>query len=311
MPPVGSIWNIEWLNENSQRAYPLSSEATRQDITDSFTIPNDFIVDFIWPIQASTLIDPAKFHISKLVVFGAGVSITLAYDGTVIGTVAVAVDGFTRNSEYLIQGRDDYEDTIGRIVIGSLDTIVKSAGSYNFALADARFETTTIRPNLRGISSVRLLNGAELSEPIYGDIILQAGTNFKIERIPAIVVGQPDRIQFSAISGEGTIATCSCSENATGPEIRTINGVGPDLSNNVQILGDDCIEITGSGTGKLQIADKCSKPCCGCAELNVVTTTQDSVLRQVNALENLASRLESAMDALQTNLLSSKLDTTL
>lgn len=308
MPPVGSIWNIEWLNENSQRAYPLASDASLQDTTGSFTIPRDFIVDFVWPVQASTAIDPAKFHISKLVIFGAGVSISIAYSGTVIGSVAIASDGFTRNSEFIIQGRGDYADTIGKIVIGSLEAILQSAGSYLFTESTARFETTTIRPNLRGISSIRLLNGTELSEPIYGDIILQAGTNCKLDALPA--VGEATYIKISAISGEGTIAECVCGENEDAPEIRTINGIGPDVNSNINLLGDDCIEIT-SESGKISIKDKCSKPCCGCDELEVITSTLDNVLRQANALENLASRLDTNMLALQTNLLSSKFDTSL
>ena len=33
---IGNVWNIEWLNQNSQRNYPLSEEATGYDITGAY-----------------------------------------------------------------------------------------------------------------------------------------------------------------------------------------------------------------------------------------------------------------------------------
>ena len=31
--PLDGLWNIEWLNQNSQRNYPLSEEASLKDLT--------------------------------------------------------------------------------------------------------------------------------------------------------------------------------------------------------------------------------------------------------------------------------------
>ena len=42
-----SQWNLEFLNHNAQRSYPLTDESTKTDTTNSFTIPDDFIVGFI------------------------------------------------------------------------------------------------------------------------------------------------------------------------------------------------------------------------------------------------------------------------
>ena len=39
-----SQWNLEFLNHNAQRSYPLTADATKQDLTGSFVIPDDFLV---------------------------------------------------------------------------------------------------------------------------------------------------------------------------------------------------------------------------------------------------------------------------
>ena len=43
-----STWNLEWLNHNSQRNYPIADDATGYDETGTFKIPEDFIVEFVW-----------------------------------------------------------------------------------------------------------------------------------------------------------------------------------------------------------------------------------------------------------------------
>ena len=54
--PIG-IWNLEWLNHNSQRSYPLAEDATKTDITGTFTLPDDFILGLYFPIHAGLDVD--------------------------------------------------------------------------------------------------------------------------------------------------------------------------------------------------------------------------------------------------------------
>jgi hypothetical protein len=197
---------------------------------------------------------------------------------------------------------------LGKVVIGSLTNIMKSSGSFNFALAGGRLEPTVIRPDLRGVSALYVKNIEEISEAIQGDVVLEAGTNFRID-VVAASGGEPNRIRLSAIDGAGLNQNCSCSENRDLPAIKTINGLPPDNNGNFVLQGDDCLKLQGITAG-LKITDECSKPCCGCSELNVVTTTLTTVLNQVTSLENLAYRLETALNAMQVNLIASKVGST-
>jgi hypothetical protein len=304
MPPVGNVWNIDWLNANSQRKYPLFEEATCKDTSDSFTIPNDFIVDFIWPVQSDSTIDPTKFHIASISAFGAGAAVSIGYDGTVIASVAIDASTFSRNTQYTVQGLNDFEDTVGKIVIGSLDKVLESAGVFTFDADGARFEPTVIRPTLRGVSAVYIKNGDNLSDPIQGDIIFEAGSNMLLQFVSA-PADEPDRIQINAIDGEGLNEECACAEATELDCIKTVNGVGPDENGDLALVGDDCLKLNAIANG-IQVVDECAKPCCGCDELEVVQETSDSILNQIYALERLASQLEGAMQQLTINLLASR-----
>jgi hypothetical protein len=305
MPPVGSVWNVEWLNANSQRRYPLFEEATGKDTSDSFEIPNDFIVDFIWPVQSDPTIDTTKFHVASVSAFGTGVALSIGYDGTVIGSVAIDASAFTRGKQYLIQGLGDFEDTEGKIVIWSLDKVLDSAGVFSFDVAGARLEPTTIRPTLRGVSAVYIKNGDDISDPITGDVILEAGSNMLLQFVSA-PAGESDRIQLNAIEGEGLNETCDCAEATDLPCLKTINGIGPDDAGDFALVGDDCLELNAIANG-IQIEEKCAKPCCGCDELEIVK--QKCVIDmtdQIYALERLASQLEGAIQQISINLLASR-----
>lgn len=305
MPSLQQLWDIDWLNANSQRHYPLSEEAGGKDTSGSFTIPFELLVDFIWPVHADPTIDPSKFYIIGIGVFGTGVTVAIGYNGVVAGSVAIDAATHSRNQSYFVNGVGDaFFDTVGKVTIGVLDTVLQSPGSYAFDLANGRIETTCIKPDIRGVSALFAKNGDELSEALQGDVILQAGRNFSLSFVTGIG-GEPDRVVLSAIDGAGLNQPCECAENAVLPCIKTINGIEPDGAGDFTLLEDECLKLDAIANG-LQLTDQCSKPCCGCAELAVVEETLNFVMTQANSLANLASRLEAAVATMETNLLSSK-----
>jgi hypothetical protein len=308
MPAAGPILHIDWLNENSQRRYPLSEEAGLLDTTGSFRIPHEFLVDLIFPVHADPSIDPSKFHVIGIGIFGSGVTVSLGYDGSVIGSVSIDAVTFARNNSYFIHGSGDFADTVGKIVVGSLEEVLKSAGSFQFSLSNGRLESTVIKPDIRGVSALYVKNGEDVSDAIQDDIVLQAGRNFLINYVTG-PGAEPNRIVLSAIDGAGLNDDCDCNENADLPCVKTINGVAPDGSGDFTLLGDDCLELQAIANG-IELLEKCAKPCCGCDELEIVNTALNQVSSQVFSLEELASRLETSMNALETQLLSSKSGTT-
>jgi hypothetical protein len=306
-----AIWNIEWLNQNAQRSYPLSEEATRRDESNTFVLPNDLIVDLVWPVQASASVQTDRFYISNIAVFGTGITISLGYwpvgalEGAVIGSVSVATSAHQRNQSYFISGIGDFFDSIGKITIGDLTNTLLTGGLFTFDLAGGRIEPTVVRPNLRGVSALILVNGQDRSDPIVGDVELVAGRNVRLVQNPN--PGGNPQIRIDAISGAGLNQECLCSDtqpDVAGP-IRTINGIAPDQNGNFLLQGDDCIELTAVAAG-LHMKDRCSKACCGCNELEKIVQDLEQMMNQVSTMDGLTKRLDSTVQSALNNLLASK-----
>ena len=303
--PVDAISNIEWLNANSQRAYPLTLDASKKDITGSFTLPDDLLVDFIMSVHMAPTIYPGHFHVSGLNIFNRGITILFGYDGVDIASINIPFATHTLNTAYYFQGTGDFYDAYGHAIIGSVEnTQAGAVGAFTFDLAGGQLQPGVIRPDIRGITSLTLTNGDDTSDPIYGDVVFVAGTNMRLTPITTV---EGTQIRFDAINGEGLTADCECDNITDAPPIRTINGIPPDpTTGNFVLTGSECIDIQAATNG-LELEDKCSEPCCGCKELELLTTQLQGMATQLTTLENFAARLMGNFEQFNLNVLASRL----
>jgi hypothetical protein len=295
------LWNIEWPNVNTQRKYPLMEGQSARD--GDFVLPDDLIVDLSLAVNIglSPTLDPTLFHVSQVGVFSSGITISLAYNGVVFSTVSVPLAGFTEYSSYPVVGVVPFFDSRGWITIGKLSSVLKFPGAWNFTIDTARFVPSCIRPNLRSLTSVRVVNGTDYSEAMSGDITLVAGQNFRFR-----VDLDNNKIIFDCLDGAGMTAECDCNNlDEQAPCIRTINGVGPNANGDLTLRGTTCVQLTG-GTNAITIEDTCSQPCCDCRELQVVTTQLEAMLNEITSLEIVASKLDAVIQNIQGNILASK-----
>jgi len=305
-------WNLEWLNHNSQRAYPLAEDATKVDISGSFTLPDDFIVALYLPIQGTMNVDPSLFFLQSVSIFSTGYNISIAYhngsaDPTIVASVNIAKSTHTENTSYALAGINEFDDTVGKIVVGNISEIeAVGDAQYLFDYDDGKLDSDVVRPMIRGISSIVLINGTEESERIYGDIELQAGTNIRLT--PILLVGEDPTIRIDAITGEGLVEDCVCEdEPPEGPGIRRINGVPPTTSGDFTLLGDDCLAIEPIKFG-LQLKDICSDPCCGCEELEAIVGDLERFGEAATTLRNFVNRLEAEVAQFHAVVLGSRLN---
>lgn len=304
--PVGN-WNLQWLNHNSQRAYPLTERASKTSIDTTITIPDSFIVALYFPTHAGTTFGPAGFFIRSLLIAPTGFNIVLAYtNGTTSVDVAaanIARSAYTPNRSYSLAGIDDFYDSIGYVVLGNLDDVDRlPPGLYEFTPDATEIESDAIRPMLRAVSRLQVRNNNELSAPIYGDVTLVAGTNM---RITVTQTSSRTNIIFDAISGENLNQNCLCAIPDEGECITSINGVRP-VDGNFIIAPDDCIQLTEIAGG-IKIADICAQPCCGCSELNELTTQIDRFGDGITTLQNFVTRLGSEVTQMSLVVLGSRL----
>jgi len=302
--------NLEWLNHNSNRAFPLTVEATGYSVDGDFRLPNDFIVACYFSLNAAHNVDPARFTIKTIIVSTAGITVIIGYQvGSEVITVCTAMvprDSHVKHQAYRLGGFGNYADLDGWIVIDQFDGIdLQPAGEWSFDIDGGRLELDGVRPQIRGVTRLRAQNGSELSSPITGDVILRAGRNMRIT--PVLTEGQDPTFVFDAIDGEGLNEECICAGDVDkGPAIRTINKIPPTPDGDFTLLGNNCLQFSPIENG-LRAEDTCSEPCCGCPELEAVTAALEQFGRQATTLENFLVSLEARVTQMDQVILGSRL----
>jgi hypothetical protein len=304
-----SVRNIEWTLHNRQRAYPLAADTTRKDLTGSFTLPDDFITFIRLPVHWGQSVQTGKFCLRRLTVSSNGYAVVIGYSSgggyvDVAGALIPKI-GHVPGNSYNLGGINDFDDVRGTIQIGELDNIeLQPGGVFEFDLDGARLEPDAITPYIRSVMSLRVRNGSEVSRPLTGHLILQAGRNQRI-RVEQ-QEGNNTLIIFDAIDGFGTIEDCVCDDTQANP-VRTLSLVGPDGQGNINLLGaNPCFQII-PGEHALYIKDVCSEPCCGCPELATVTQTLEAFGSQATTLQNFLVELNARVTQMDMVVLGSRL----
>jgi hypothetical protein len=306
--PIG-IWNLEWLNHNSQRSYPLAEDATKTDLTRTFILPDDFLLGLYLPVHAGLDVDVDLFFIRSISVFATGYNVSIGYNDnpsnpSIVASAIISQVTHTPNMSYALPGINQFDDTVGKLVIGVLDSInLQPAGQFFFDYAGGKLDSDCIRPMIRGIQSIRVLNNGELSPPVTGHVILAAGSNFQISL--AQVAGNPATVTFNAVDGAGLTATCEC-EGDVGPPIRTINGQPPTTAGDFTLNGIHCLTIEKITNG-LQLDDTCSTPCCGCAELEQITHEIEMIGTGEATIQSFVDQLAKEVQTFSQIVLGSRL----
>jgi len=297
--------NLEWLNHNATRRYPLAMDADGTDVTGTFRIPNDFLVSLYLAVPASASVSPAGFHIKTIGAYSSGYSVVVGYAGEAVASALVAKASHVRNTPYRLGGLGDFVDATGVLVVGNLGAIdAQAPGQYSFEEENGRLEVDCIRPNIRNIVSLQCQNGNDLSSRVYGDVILRAGQNV---RLTPDLTGAVPVITFDAIEGEGLNEECVCvGDTEEAPPIRTINGIPATPDGDFTLLGSDCIELQPLTHG-LRLNNTCSFPCCGAPELQIVVDQLQLLRTQISNLEQFASALEGRASVLDSALFASRL----
>lgn len=304
-------WNLEWLNHNGQRRYPLADDATGTDDSGSFTIPNDFVVELDLPVHAGLAVDPARFFVRHVGAFETGFSVVVGYqpasgDPVTVATALIARQTHTRNRAYALGGVEPYDDTAGKVVIGRLDTIdVQPAGFWTFEFEATRLDPDAVRPMIRGVSALVLVNGSSKSEPIRGHVELVSGTNV---RLTPLLADGLNAVRIDAVSGEGLVENCVCEGDAApGEPVRSINGVTPDENGNINLIAGECTQVDPAAGG-VRLSDVCSYPCCGCPEVEAITRDLEKFGAQAAGAQAFIDQLRVAATTMDTIVLGSKLN---
>lgn len=253
--------NLDFLNLNSLRNYPLKEGVTREDTLGVFTIPNDFLVD----LELGASYDVSKrYYISKIANLVDVISIEVSDNSDVlVGTFNITTISHNQYDRYYMTPTTAYVGAVGVITVDNLNSILNlPSGSYLFTLATSEVEMRTITPALKGINRLIFINADGETFALTGDVEIEARTNFKFKH------GTGNRIILDA--GENLGLNTDCEDQLKC--IKTINGIPPDSDGNFTLDFSDCASLTPipANTGLL-LDDVCCKPCVGCNDIATLT----------------------------------------
>lgn len=307
---MAAVENIEWLNQNLLRAYPIREDA---DVTPRLSdgavakglrLPTWLISDFAFtlPFDAVSPSIPCLTGVSHA---GDGFSLEISLGGAVLATVTAKISDHTINKAYRLVGTGEYADCGGWIALGDLARAAEELpeGAYRFPDDQVPFEISTLRMAPRGVRSITAVGkyGLKTYAPLFGNVRLIAGSDMSIRA----EVGD-NALWLDAESSTGYERTdpCTCG-SADGRRVRTINGMPVE---NVVIVGTKpCLEVTSQQEPPtVRIKDTCSTPCCGCAELNFVESAVTTINKSISVLNGYAAKLQERLEELNTNLQTTK-----
>lgn len=285
-----SFVNLDFLNQNSLRAYPLRAENPKIDTSGVFVIPDGLIVDACFSISSDIT---KRVFISRLTWSDPLLTIEISDElNTLVCTFVVNRNTHTENQTYYAAPSAAYAGASAKLTIGSVDTLFTTpSGTFQFTLSNTEFEPTTVVPSVIGINRLVFNDQFGNTNSVTGDVLLEARQNLRFT-----YDSLNNKLILDAGDGLGLNQACN---NPT--PIRTINGVSPDNDGDFFFTSENCLTISEITNG-LNFDDKCSQTCAGCDEVSTLTDRQVQMESDLLLLRDYYNSLLSALATYQANV---------
>jgi hypothetical protein len=308
---MSTNWNLEFLNHNSQRSYPLTADSSKLDLSGDFKIPSDLLVGLDLPVPGSYSFSDHRFFIRQIAASGSGLQLIVGYQNAANASTDIAYakllySSFQPYSTVPLLGYPPYEDVVGKVSFGDIAGVIRQpAGLFNFDLEGSRIEPQAIRQTLRGVQGIRVRTALGSVSPwLYGDVELAAGENVRLD---VVTTGGVTKIVVNSILGEGSSVGDECiGQDVSLPCITRINNIRPDLTGNFNLVAGTCIQLQPETAG-IRITNTCAETCCSCAELEAITRDLVRFAQERAQLSDYVNRIGTENSSFITNVLGSRL----
>jgi hypothetical protein len=277
--------NLDFLNLNSIRNYPIRDSYSRVSTDGLFTIPNDFIVDMSVSAPNNDHLD---LYISRIVNTSTNINVEISVDHLgVVGNFYIDVASTDAEDDItLIPNNDLFPQALGVLTVGTLDTITAlAAGEFTFDASATALLMRVFTPATVGVNYLAFTDSKGNQVTLTGHVGINAESNLQFRD-----GGNGHSVIIDAGENLGLNKNC---DDSNSP-IKTINGVRPDDDGNFTLIPGDCVSIVDADFGVV-INDTCGKPCLGCNEIGTLTdrlvTVESDLLKMTNYLNNLQAML--------------------
>lgn len=311
---MAAIENIEWLNQNKLRAYPIREDAdtvpllTNGAQATGIKLPTCLVTDFSFTLAFDAVTADTVPALTGVSHAGDGFSLEISLGDTVLTSITASIATHTVNKTYRLFGAGEYADCGGWITLGDLKRAAEEIpeGVYKFPAGQVPFEISTLHMAPRGVRSITAVGkyGLKTYTPLYGNVRIIAGSDMTVRNDSA---ANAIWLQAESSTGYERNGPCKCGAAATNV-VRSINGMPVE---NVIITGDDtsCVAVNiskSSTVHTITLEDTCSTPCCGCAELNFVESAITAINKSISVLNGYAASLGTRLEELMLNLETTK-----
>lgn len=259
------IDSLDWSSLNALRRYPLREGVSALSDNGYFSIPDSLITDIT--ICASSDITK-RYFISKIINKISSFVLEISdFNQTVVGTLEIETNTHTEDKDYYFTiNEESYAGANIKITIGSLkDLNNQPAGLFNFDSTATEFEPRTIIPGLRGIDRMIFVDSEKKAYALSGDITIITRNNLKFSE-------EESDIYLDAADDLGLNKKCTLTNC-----VKTINGVAPNSSGDIGLIGVNCIRISNPIDYTIELEDTCCTPCSGCDEIETLTSRLTSL----------------------------------
>lgn len=256
------VENLDFLNSNSVRVFPIKEGLSCTSTTGVFKIPEDLMLDM--EIAATSDVT-VEFYISKMYNYTEAVIIEISdTTNTVLGTFTVTTGTHKKGNyyTYYLAPSSSYQGANGKVAIGSLASMGQlPIGVFSFAATATLLEARCVIPSRNTINRFVVIDEKGNQTSLIGNVKLLARNNLRFRQVGDTVVLD---------AGDGLGLNKDCEDEA--PCITTINNVAPDITGNFTLLGLECATFSPlSSPPGLSLDDTCCKPCMGCDEIGQLT----------------------------------------
>lgn len=308
---------LEWLNKNMTRNYPIIDGVVTNDIYGSY-LPSDFLVDMrLFIPKGLPTTNQNTFYISKILKVYNYIYVYIGYkdinnnlfDCAISTGIPIDIKTGTevKNKTFTLIPSDNIPETYnilksisGYVIIGTSESITKYPDMF------FEYDNTTILDSLilsfdSNGTSITFSNDSDNIEntvvaTFYDSFNIQAsdGIEFSIIDNNTLVIKRTPTTEELNETLTSVDDVVNAVKNLIGTPITKINGIKPDIYGNIQIVGADCTSIT-SVTSGISISNTCSKPCC-------TESSAEDLTNAIQQLEEARQRLEQYYTTLSNNI---------
>lgn len=314
-------FNAQWLNQNTNRAYPLQFDCSGTDTTGSFTLPHGLISDMsIYGVSGAAELlnqyDTAlpTIYLSELTISSASVRFDFSIVASSLqaggrcgsASVSRASADYTTTSIMAPTITAGLETYAGNLTVGSMTSLKDSdVGVFRFLPNSTTIEFSCVHYDIGRQRRMLVYQSGKPVSYIEGNVRLVAGQNIRFA--PGL-----GGVGISAAALDSLQPVCNPITDFwrfTSP-VKTINGVPPNQNDGSFFLANDpCTEIKPTLVGNgLSITNKCATPCCSNDTLGQLTTEVENVVASFTAMETLVNTLEKSLAQFESAVLASRSD---